>query len=57
MFRVVQADAEDLGRLDRREQFAWLDNRIGELMVAKDISGNFERLAIRLQSGIGRTVG
>jgi len=56
VFGVVQADAEDLRRLDWGEQLAGFNDVLGDLMDAVNIAGDFECGTIGLECGIGRTL-
>ena len=54
---VVQADAEQVGRRDGREELARLEGRAGDLEVAEDVAGDGAGGTVGLECRMGRTGG
>jgi len=50
---VVEADGEQVGGNERREQFSGCDEPVGDAEVAEDIPGDFAGRAVGLQGRVG----
>jgi hypothetical protein len=49
---VVQADAEEHGRLDRRQQLADLHRPVADRELAENVAANLQRRAVGLEGTV-----
>ena len=54
---VVEADRQDVGRHDRGQSLALLDDPVRDPEGAEQVPGDLARRAVRLQRGVGRAGG